>query len=702
MTARISIAAALLMTSTLAAAAPHAISPDDIARIQTVGSPDVAPGGDWVAYVSAGTDIAADKGVSHIWMTSWDGSRTVQLTSRSKESESSPRFSPDGHSLAFISARGSAHDDDELWVLDRAGGEARRLPGITGSVVDFAWSPDSRTIALVLADPEPDEKANAAANAATPSPARPGSDAAPTGSAADGPTVTATSASAEKPPKPIVIDRFHFKQDIDGYLGVQRNRLWLYDIASGKARRLTTGNFDEGLPAWSPNGTQIAFTSDRSADPDRGYDSNLYRVAPAPAPAKPVRLTTFEGPDNSIELGSYPAWSPDGRSIAYIEGGPVKLIGYGTHHLAVVAAAGGAARVLTASLDRNVRDPLWSPDGRALSFLVEDDGIVRLASVAATGGGVVPRIGGFRVLSTPAAGPKGRIAVVVSTPSAPGEIFAVDGNKLRQLSHQNDAWLQTVTMNPVTATSFRSADGTEVHGFVTRPANAGAAPTPALLFNHGGPQAQFAAEFDLAWQILAGNGYTVVSSNPRGSTGRGQDYGKAIYAAWGSVDVADALAAVDDAVARKLAAPAKLGVVGWSYGGMLTNYIIASDTRFKAAVSGASISNILAGYGTDQYINDYETELGTPWQHPDAWMKVSYPFYHNDRIVTPTLFMVGNKDFNVPLLNSEQMYQALRSRNVPTQLVIYPGEFHGMKRPSFLKDRMERWLSWFDARVKTG
>ena len=153
---------------------------------------------------------------------------------------------------------------------------------------------------------------------------------------------------------------------------------------------------------------------------------------------------------------------------------------------------------------------------------------------------------------------------------------------------------------------------------------------------------------------------------------------------------------MDDAVARGIADPARLYVGGWSYGGMLTNYLIASDTRFKAAVSGASIANILAGYGTDQYIRDYETELGTPWTNPGIWIKNSYPFYHNERIVTPTLFMAGDKDFNVPLLNSEQMYQALKSRNVPSGLIIYPGQFHGLKRPSFLKDRMERWLGWYD------
>ena len=221
-----------------------------------------------------------------------------------------------------------------------------------------------------------------------------------------------------------------------------------------------------------------------------------------------------------------------------------------------------------------------------------------------------------------------------------------------------------------------------------------------MLRIHGGPQLQFGASFSPEWQIFAANGYAVVAANPRGSTGRGQDFAKAIYAAWGSVDVQDVLAAVDDAVSRGIADPDRLGIGGWSYGGMLTNYTIASDRRFKAATSGASISNVLAGYGTDQYIRDYEMELGKPWEKLENWMKVSYPFYHADRIVTPTLFLAGDKDFNVPHSNSEQMYQALQSQGIDTQLIIYPGQFHGLTRPSFIRDRMQRYLDWYAARLK--
>jgi dipeptidyl aminopeptidase/acylaminoacyl peptidase len=264
------------------------------------------------------------------------------------------------------------------------------------------------------------------------------------------------------------------------------------------------------------------------------------------------------------------------------------------------------------------------------------------------------------------------------------------------LSHQNDPWLATVEMTPVTQTVLHSKDGTEVHGFLLQPGGGGGRPRPTVLYNHGGPQSRFDAAFNVNWQVLAGHGLVVVATNPRGSTGRGQAFAQALYADWGGPAVPDALSAIDDCVDRGIADPQRLFVGGWSYGGQLTDYLIASDQRFAAAVSGASIGNVLAGYGTDQYIRDYVTELGRPWEHLDRWLKISYPFLHADRITTPTLFMAGDKDVNVPLLNSEQMYQALRDLGVPTELIVYPGEQHRLRRPSFIKDRWERWLAWYD------
>jgi dipeptidyl aminopeptidase/acylaminoacyl peptidase len=241
-----------------------------------------------------------------------------------------------------------------------------------------------------------------------------------------------------------------------------------------------------------------------------------------------------------------------------------------------------------------------------------------------------------------------------------------------------------------------------VHGFLITPPNYSSGRIPTILRIHGGPVWQFDYNFQDTLQFLAAQGYAIVAANPRGSSGRGQAYSAAIAADWGNLDAQDVLAAVDDAVAQGVADTAHLGVGGWSYGGILTNYVIAQDTRFKAAVSGAGASNILAGYGTDQYTTDYDQELGQPWANTDTWIKLSFPFLHADRIKTPTLFMGGERDFNVPLLNQEQMYQALRNLRVPTQLVIYPDQYHEITVPSYLQDRLERYIKWYDTYLKDG
>ena len=647
------------------------ITPSDIAKIRSVQSPQVDPLGEWVVYVVGTTDLEADKKVSHIWMSRWDGVDSVQLTNRPNESETTPRWSPNGKSLAFLSARTDANQDTQVWILPRSGGEAVKLPGIKGSVEDVVWSPDSRFLALIIHDPDPD--------------------------LAEG----AEKPKGEPKPKPIVISRYKFKEDIAGYQRTDRSRLYLYDLASQRVTRLTKGEFDEALPSFSPDGKTLAFVSNRGADPDRTYDHNIYLVSTSAAQAEPTALTTYLGEDLNPDWESYPAWSPDGKDIAYIQGGPVELFSYGVRKLAVLSSVGGTPRILTQTLDRNVGEPSWSADGSKITFTIEDDGAQWVGAISPKGGKITPVIAGRRVFSDLTTSANGHSALLMGQPDRPNEVYALEKGKLRPVSKQNDPWLATVDIAPTSETRFLSQDGTEIHGFQVAPLNVKpGVKLPTMLYNHGGPQSQFDTEFDMNRQIFAARGYLVVSSNPRGSSGRGEAFAKAIYADWGHKDVQDALAAVDDAVASGLADPDRLAVGGWSYGGMLTNYVMASDSRFKVAMSGASISNIMAGYGTDQYIRDYEIELGKPWEHPEVWARISYPFLHNERITTPTLFMVGDKDMNVPLLNSEQMYQALRSRGVDTGLVIYPGEFHGLRRPSFLKDRMERWLAWYDAHLK--
>jgi dipeptidyl aminopeptidase/acylaminoacyl peptidase len=637
---------------------------DDLYRLREVSGPQLSPEGGWVAYTVSVPDAEKDRADKDVWMTSWDGRKNLRLTT-SKSSESAPRWSPDGRYLAFLSDRDDPREVAQVWLLDRAGGEAERITDLPGGVSGYAWSPDGKRMAIIASDPDPD-------------------------------SAIVTPDTTQRTHPPIVIDRYQFKEDETGYLDARRDHLYLFTLAGRRAEMLTPGQYNEQAPSWSPDGRSIAFVSKRRPEFDRTDNWDLY-VIEARFGATPRQLTTFDGPDMDPDWGSRPpAWSPDGKFIAYVQGGPLRLIYYAGQKLAVVPAAGGSARVITPDLDRNVLSPMWSAKGDSILFLLEDDRVTSLASVSASGGSVKPITRGRRLVSDFSVGPDGRLAVLASTPAAPAEVFALEGGELRGLSRQNDGWLAKIRLAPVEEISFKSRDGTPIHGFLTRPIDYRAGTrVPTVLRIHGGPVYQFSNEFDFDWQLLAAEGFAVVAGNPRGSSGRGEKFSTAIWADWGNKDSQDVLAAVDYAVSQGVADPARLGVGGWSYGGILTNQVIARDRRFKAATSGAGQSNALAGYGTDQYVREYEAELGTPWGSPETWMRVSYPFFHADRIVTPTLFLCGDQDFNVPLLNSEQMYQALRSLGRETQLVIYPGEPHGIKKPSYQRDRLQRYLDWY-------
>lgn len=240
-----------------------------------------------------------------------------------------------------------------------------------------------------------------------------------------------------------------------------------------------------------------------------------------------------------------------------------------------------------------------------------------------------------------------------------------------------------------------------VSGLLYLPPNAAdAKKLPLILFIHGGPVGQDEYEFDLTRQIYAAAGFAVAAVNYRGSSGRGVDFTRSIYGDWGNKEVMDIIGAANHLIKQGIADENRMGIAGWSYGGISTNYTIATDHRFKAAVSGAGSSLQLTMYGSDQYISQYETELGAPWKNTNKWIKLSYPFFHADKIKTPTLFMASQNDFNVPVAGAEQMYQALRSLGIPTELVIYPNQNHGISVPSYLMDRYQRHIAWFDKYLK--
>lgn len=644
--------------------------------MQQVGNPQCSPDGKWIAYTVTSIDREADKRITAIWMVNWEGTQDVRLT-YGKESANTPRWSPDGKYLAFLSAR-PGDRKTQVWLLDRRGGDAQPLTDVKQEISSYRWSPDGKTLVLEMSagdeeEKNSDKKKSDSANASSP---------------------------VFKGPKPIVIDRSHFKEDVEGYLtAASRSQLYLFDVEGKKLEPLTTNkNFDDHDAVWSPDGTTVAYVSNHEKDPDATGTEDIF-IIESKAGSTPRKLVSTYAPN-----GQHLAWSPDGKLIAYLQGFEPKYNSYNQDRLAVIDSHGGTPRSLMEKLDRGVSSPEFTADGAAITFVYADD-LHEYAAKVAVAGRPIEKLSGPQYGVYQSSSAAGHTAVSATNDAVAPEIFALEsGGKLRKLSSHNDALLAELQLGAVEDISYKSKDGTEVHGMMIKPSNYDSSRKyPTLLWIHGGPNGQddHSLSFNtyplqVERQMFAARGYVVLAINYRGSSGRGAEYTRSIYADWGNKEVADLLSGVDYVVAAGVADPARLGVGGWSYGGMLADYVIASDSRFKAAISGAGIGNELSMYGSDQYILQYNNEIGAPWKNLDLWIKISYPFFHADRIHTPTLFMGGQNDFNVPIGGGEQMYETLRTLGVPTELVIYPGQFHLFTRPSYIHDRMQRYLAWWD------
>jgi dipeptidyl aminopeptidase/acylaminoacyl peptidase len=645
---------------------------DDMHRFHDVREVQISPDGKWVAYTVTSVDVKEDKSDTDVWMVSWDGTQQMRLTS-SPENENAPRWSPDGRYLAFLSGRPGKAKGTQVWLLDRLGGEAQQLTDVKGRLSGYEWSPDSKRMLLVMADRDPGDTEDEKPDAGKP-----------------------------KTPKPIVIDRYKFKQDVQGYLTQRTPRLYLFDMASKKAEALTAESLDVASPSWSPNGESVAFLGKEGKDAERYNTWNVY-VIDARAGAAARQVTRYDGVHSSASR-SRPEWSPDGAKLAYLQSSGAKQGAYNMNRLAVAPVSGGEPKLPAGKFDRAISAPRFSNDGSSILFLVSDDRWEYPARVSSNGGAVERLVQGPGAVSAVAQSKDGRLAMLASGDTTHAEIHVFENGGLRKLTHHNDALMAELKLGATEEFSCKAKDGTEVHGLLTKPPDfEPGRKYPTLLRIHGGPNGQDQHAFNFERQLFAANGYVVVAVNYRGSAGRGEKYQTAILAEWGDKEVIDLQAAMDHVVAIGLADPDRLGVGGWSYGGILTDAIIAKDHRFKAATSGAGTAFPLGLYGVDQYILQYNEEIGPPWKVGlDPWIKLSYPFLHADQITTPTLFLGGEKDFNVPLVGGEQMYQALASLGVPTQLIVYPGQFHGITRPSYQRDRMERYLAWYAKYLKVG
>lgn len=637
----------------LIARAGGALEPQDWYRFQDVSDLEIAPDGAAVAYLVTSYDRASDESRSALWIADWSGKSRAQLTRG--ESVSEPRFSPDGRYLSYLAAR-PAGTPTQLWILDRRSGTARQLSHCDGDISGYAWSPDARRVVVAMR-------------------------------------------AAEDPssPKPIVVDTYQFKDKDGTYLIAQtRSHLYLLDVGRGACAAVTSdAQRSDSRPAFSPDGREIAYVSNANGTAHEAANDEILLLTAATGQT-PRRLTS-DWSDENQRL----AFSPEGKLIAFMHGDDLKY-NVGMHRLAVFEVATGRVRELSASLDRTVVSPRFSTDGHSMLFAVEDDGFQYPAQVSLDTGAVA-RLAGPMVVSELATA-AGHTAVLASSDTAPFEVFALEAGRLRPLSAHNQALFAELSLGSVADIAFKSRDGTEIHGQIVKPP--GFVPGrryPTILWIHGGPDGQDDHSLtlesygpQLERQLFATHGYVVLAINYRGSTGRGADFARAITADWGHKEVEDLLAGVDYVIAQGIADAARLGVGGWSYGAQLTDYLIASDARFKAAIAGAGIANQLANYGSDPWVVSENAELGPPWQNTALWLKISYPFVHADRIHTPTLFLHGDKDFNVPISGSEQMYQALRTLGVPTELVVYPGQIHYLTRPSFMVDLYTRYLEWME------
>ncbi len=647
-----------LVLPTSATTQTRPITVDDLFQIKSVGSPEISPEGKWVAYTVRATSLEDEKSETRVWMIPSQGGPAIPMTAAGY-SASSPRWSPDGKYLSFTASRGDSKT--QVWVLNRLGGEAQQLTEVEQGISAYEWSPDGTKLLLTIRDAEEEEEGE----------------------------------EESKTQKPWVIDRLQFKRDGTGYLtGDRHTHLYVFEVDSKELKQITSGDFDEGQASWSPDGARVAFVSNRTGNPDGNSNSDIWvvRTDNADKGQTLLQVTTNPGADNG------PAWSPDGELITFVTVTEPEAIWYATNHLAVASLDGSDPEVLTESLDRNVRSPCFSPDGEAIYFGLEDSAEDHLAIIDLQSGDIKRPLSGQLSARSFAFGPNGMIAALASRTDLPSEVFLLEQGKLSQLTHVNGDFLSGVTLAEVKNVQFPSRDGTEIEGFIYLPPGYDEAMRyPTLLRIHGGPVSQYRHSFSFDAQLFAAHGYVVVLTNPRGSSGYGQSFSQALWADWG--DYEDVMAGVDYAIEQGFADPDRLGVGGWSYGGILTDHVITKTDRFKAAITGASEVLYVANYGHDHYQLQWEKELGLPWENREAWERIS-PFNRVENIMTPTLVMGGEQDWNVPIQNSEQLYQALKRLGRDVQLVVYPGQSHGLRVPSYQKDRLERYLAWYDRYVK--
>jgi dipeptidyl aminopeptidase/acylaminoacyl peptidase len=651
-----------------AVAAKPAFSPMDVFALEWASDPRISPDGTQVAYVRQSFDIKSDTRRRMIWLVDRDGGNHRPLVGGSA-SQASPRWSPDGKRLAFVSADGDGAQIHMYWF---AQGVTARVTNLLDSPARLAWSPDGRHLAFVMRVPEKREPLKVTL------PEKP------------------EDAKWAEPLK--AIDRMVYRADGEGFLPDAFAQLFVVSADGGTARQLTQGAFDHDGVAWTADGSEILVSANRHENADLvPGDSEVYAVDVATGAIR--ALTKRFGPDSD------PAASPDGKYIAYT-GFDDAYQGYQRARLYVMRRDNGEVRELASDLDRDVQSPAWSRDSRRIYFQYDDQGTTRIAESDLSGRvtNLADDLGG-EGWSRPYGGGSfsvsrdGTIAYSANDALEPAQVGLVDGGKPRRLTRLNAELLAGRELGRVEEIwSTTPADGRRVQSWLIRPPGYDPAKKyPLILEIHGGPFANYGPRFAAELQLYAAAGYNVLFSNPRGSTSYGEEFGNLIHHAYPGRDYDDLMAAVDAAIARGGVDGERLFVTGGSGGGVLTAWIVGSTERFKAAAVQKPVINWVSFALTADLPNFFYKYWfpAPPWEDPEAYWQRS-PLSRVGNVKTPTMVVTGEQDFRTPISESEQFYQALRIRGVDTLLVRVPGAPHALdQRPSQLNARIAYILAWF-------
>ncbi|HSF17003.1 MAG TPA: S9 family peptidase [Vicinamibacteria bacterium] len=651
---------ALAATTTPVFAAGKHLALTSYLDFERVSDPQISPDGKQVIYRREWVDKQTDKWESALWVVNVDGSKNRYLTKGN-----SPRWSPDGARIAYLAEGEPKGEQIYVRYMD-AEGATTQVTRIERAPRSIEWSPDGESIAFVSTVPE-----KVAWKVDLPS--------APEG--------------AKWTEAPRIVERLDYRQDRIGFTEDGYQHLFLVPATGGTPRQLTDGDYDDGRNApisWTPDGQEILFTGLRQPDWEYAWrETEIYAVRVEDGSVRQV--TDHHGPDSA------PSVSPDGASVAYV-GFDWTDDTFINSKLYVSGIDGKGARALTASLDRTPGDLAWDPDGRGVYFNVAEEGTSNWY-FASLDGAARKVTQGNHIFDVTSLSTTGMAVGTITGPHHPPDVYVLDVQRPepRQITFVNDDILHGVELGRVEEISYRSVDGLSIQGWLIYPPDFQSGKKyPLMLSIHGGPHGMYGVGFNFGWQEHAANGYLVLYTNPRGSSGYTSEFGNAIKNAYPSKDFDDLMAGVDEVIGLGIVDERNLFVYGCSGGGVLTAWVVGHTNRFAAASSNCPVTNWMSFVGTTDSPNWYRNFAKPFWEDPSEYLQRS-PLMYVGNVETPTMLMTGVQDLRTPIPQTEEYYQALKMRKVPTAMVRFNEEFHGTtSRPSNFMRTQLYLRYWFE------